>query len=130
MDNPKTHDFYEHQLIKSKKPIKVKKKPIKVTYISSPVMVQANNASEFRAIVEELTGQNSDVSRFEDASMAFGNDAGPVLDPEISTTKTVLSDGHEFEYLSDMMQPLEFNESSFLREVSNGLGFQFPCVLV
>ncbi|KAL5835332.1 hypothetical protein ACOSQ4_014829 [Xanthoceras sorbifolium] len=42
--------------------IKMKKSPIKVTYISSPMMVKASNASEFRAIVQELTGKNSDVS--------------------------------------------------------------------
>ncbi|KAK3200710.1 hypothetical protein Dsin_024125 [Dipteronia sinensis] len=40
---------------------KVKKTPIKVTYISSPMMVKASNASEFRAIVQQLTGKNSHV---------------------------------------------------------------------
>ncbi|KAK2637889.1 hypothetical protein Ddye_025684 [Dipteronia dyeriana] len=40
---------------------KVKKNPIKVTYISSPMMVKASNASEFRAIVQQLTGKNSHV---------------------------------------------------------------------
>ncbi|TXG66003.1 hypothetical protein EZV62_007278 [Acer yangbiense] len=39
----------------------VKKTPIKVTYISSPMMVKASNASEFRAIVQQLTGKNSHV---------------------------------------------------------------------
>ncbi|EXB93205.1 hypothetical protein L484_024544 [Morus notabilis] len=42
-----------------KQPSKGKKKPIKIKYISSPMMVRANNASEFRAIVQELTGRNS-----------------------------------------------------------------------
>ncbi|XP_031270572.1 sigma factor binding protein 2, chloroplastic-like [Pistacia vera] len=40
---------------------KAKKNPIKVTYISSPMKVKASSASEFRAIVQELTGKNSDV---------------------------------------------------------------------
>ncbi|XP_047334094.1 uncharacterized protein LOC124937808 [Impatiens glandulifera] len=41
----------------------LKKKPIiKVTYISNPMKVRANNESEFRAIVQELTGKNSTVA--------------------------------------------------------------------
>lgn len=48
------------------KPSKTKKKPIKIKYISSPMMVRASNASEFRAIVQELTGQNSNVSELSD----------------------------------------------------------------
>lgn len=36
-----------------------KKEPMKVKYISNPIMVQANNESEFRAVVQELTGKNS-----------------------------------------------------------------------
>lgn len=40
---------------------KVKRNPIKVTYISSPMKVKASSASEFRAIVQELTGKNSDI---------------------------------------------------------------------
>ncbi|KAK4775867.1 hypothetical protein SAY87_023828 [Trapa incisa] len=37
----------------------MKKKPPKVTYISSPVMVTAATASEFQSIVQELTGKDS-----------------------------------------------------------------------
>ncbi|PON46081.1 VQ motif containing protein [Parasponia andersonii] len=47
--------------LKRQKPNKAKKKPIKIKYISSPMMVQAKNASEFRAIVQQLTGKNSDL---------------------------------------------------------------------
>lgn len=53
-------------LQKRQKPNKAKKKPIKIKYISSPMMVQAKNASEFRAIVQELTGQNSNIVDHED----------------------------------------------------------------
>ncbi|KAF7804007.1 sigma factor binding protein 2, chloroplastic [Senna tora] len=46
---------------------KSKKKPIKVVYISNPMKVKAS-ASEFRALVQELTGQDAelppDLSRF------------------------------------------------------------------
>lgn len=34
-------------------------KAIKVKYISSPVTVRARDASEFRSIVQQLTGHNS-----------------------------------------------------------------------
>ena len=39
---------------------KSKKKPIKVVYISNPMKVTAS-ASEFRALVQQLTGQDADV---------------------------------------------------------------------
>ncbi|KAM7250626.1 hypothetical protein ACFE04_022509 [Oxalis oulophora] len=42
---------------------KVKKNPIKVTYISNPKMIKAN-ASEFRAIVQQFTGRNTHVGDF------------------------------------------------------------------
>ncbi|KAK1319345.1 hypothetical protein QJS10_CPB04g00499 [Acorus calamus] len=45
-------------------PTKAKKKPIKVVYISNPMRVETS-PSEFRSLVQELTGQDSDVSRFE-----------------------------------------------------------------
>ncbi|KAF3452325.1 hypothetical protein FNV43_RR02758 [Rhamnella rubrinervis] len=38
-----------------------KKKPINIKYISSPMMVKASSASEFRAIVQQHTGQNPQV---------------------------------------------------------------------
>ncbi|KAL5546605.1 hypothetical protein UlMin_006292 [Ulmus minor] len=43
-----------------KSPKKAKKsKPIKIVYISNPMMVKTS-ASEFRALVQELTGQNAE----------------------------------------------------------------------
>jgi len=35
------------------------KEPIKVKYISNPIMVKASNETEFRAVVQELTGKTS-----------------------------------------------------------------------
>lgn len=34
------------------------KEPMKVKYISSPIMVNAKNADEFRLVVQELTGKS------------------------------------------------------------------------
>ncbi|KAL3728021.1 hypothetical protein ACJRO7_032724 [Eucalyptus globulus] len=59
-----------HQIAKSQKPtIMARKKPLKIRYISSPVMVKASNASEFRAIVQELTGKDSNAGGFSECSM-------------------------------------------------------------
>ncbi|CAJ2631462.1 unnamed protein product [Trifolium pratense] len=39
---------------------KTQKKEIKVTYISNPILSRACHASEFRSLVQQLTGKNSD----------------------------------------------------------------------
>ncbi|KAI8556231.1 hypothetical protein RHMOL_Rhmol05G0236300 [Rhododendron molle] len=131
-DTSKPPHYHHH--LKSKKPKKEKKKPIKVTYISSPVMVQAENAFEFRAIVQELTGKNSDLGRTCGDGPAFGNEDGEVIDHgNISThSKPAFTNGeYSNDDCSNMVQTsLEFNESSFWKEVSKSSGFQFPCVLV
>uniref|UniRef100_A0A5B7CC75 VQ domain-containing protein n=1 Tax=Davidia involucrata TaxID=16924 RepID=A0A5B7CC75_DAVIN len=43
---------------KATKQTKTKKKPVKVVYISNPMKVKTS-ASEFRALVQELTGQDA-----------------------------------------------------------------------
>ncbi|KAI8031607.1 hypothetical protein LOK49_LG01G00225 [Camellia lanceoleosa] len=102
------------------------------------MMVRANNASEFRAIVQELTGQNSDLGSSEfEASMAIGGGGGGDEGRSIvlngsSIAKAEFENGGigEFE-LSNVVSSLEPNEASFWKEVSESfLGFQFPCVLV
>ncbi|KAK2974084.1 hypothetical protein RJ640_001368 [Escallonia rubra] len=45
---------------KATKQAKPKKKPVKVVYISNPMRVKTS-ASEFRALVQELTGQDADL---------------------------------------------------------------------
>ncbi|KAJ1385113.1 hypothetical protein SESBI_41898 [Sesbania bispinosa] len=37
----------------------VKKSAVKITYISSPLLVRACDASEFRSVVQQLTGKDS-----------------------------------------------------------------------
>ncbi|CAN0892845.1 hypothetical protein LINGRAHAP2_LOCUS17803 [Linum grandiflorum] len=51
----------QKQRMKKKK----KKEPMKITYISSPTLVKAASASEFRALVQELTGKDSRVGEEE-----------------------------------------------------------------
>ena len=50
-----------HNVMKGKKQGKRSKKDFKVTYISSPMKVKTS-ASNFRALVQELTGQDSNVA--------------------------------------------------------------------
>ncbi|GMG99589.1 hypothetical protein Nepgr_001429 [Nepenthes gracilis] len=37
----------------------MRKEPLRVKYISSPIIVNASSETEFRAVVQELTGKNS-----------------------------------------------------------------------
>ncbi|EEF49532.1 sigma factor binding protein 1, chloroplastic [Ricinus communis] len=48
------------------------KKGIKVVYISSPMKVETS-ASKFRALVQELTGKDSDAARFMDVNNGAEN---------------------------------------------------------
>lgn len=50
-----------NHVMKGKKQNKKNKKEVKVTYISSPMKVKTS-ASNFRALVQELTGQDSNVA--------------------------------------------------------------------
>lgn len=56
--NPTSYKNLDQQ-IQGKKPCQASKEPLKVKYISSPVMVNAKSAAEFKAIVQELTGKDS-----------------------------------------------------------------------
>ncbi|KAB5511915.1 hypothetical protein DKX38_028943 [Salix brachista] len=51
----------QEQPKKGQKSSKNKREPVKIKYISSPTMVKATSATEFRAIVQELTGKDSKV---------------------------------------------------------------------
>ncbi|XP_020101978.1 uncharacterized protein LOC109719616 [Ananas comosus] len=63
------------------------KKPVKVVYISNPMKVKAANPAEFRALVQELTGQDStfpDQSLFPEADADGGHDVPSK--PDTTTT--------------------------------------------
>ncbi|KAF5742461.1 hypothetical protein HS088_TW09G00509 [Tripterygium wilfordii] len=57
------------------------KKALKVVYISSPMKVKTC-ASKFRALVQELTGKDSDIARLMDAN---GGEYSPTASEQIST---------------------------------------------
>ncbi|KAM3705249.1 hypothetical protein ACJW30_03G069500 [Castanea mollissima] len=105
-----------HHLPKNEKLTKSKQKPIKITYISSPTMVRACHASEFRKIVQELTGNNSDDIEIPgDNHAASSEQVGLVFNHEAPYAKTAA------EIVGDpflkTMNSLELDQGYFLREV-------------
>ncbi|KAM2065328.1 hypothetical protein TB1_027706 [Malus domestica] len=73
---------------------------VKVVYISSPMKVQTS-ASEFRALVQELTGRDSDAERFMET-----NNGGQ------HQQQNVHEDSHE-QQLNVLMPQLPFQNSSY-----------------
>lgn len=62
------------------------KKDVKVTYISSPMKVKTS-ASNFRALVQELTGQFSNVAEmFVEADYSYDYDHGLLHDANLKST--------------------------------------------
>ncbi|GAV66768.1 VQ domain-containing protein [Cephalotus follicularis] len=107
----KLRDNQYHHDHKSQKLTKVKKNdPIKVTHISSPMLVKASNPSEFRAIVQELTGQYSNINDFgdlyatsntyEEANQVSYHKAPPQANIDTENSDTI----------SSSISPLEFNQ--------------------
>ncbi|GMI84483.1 hypothetical protein HRI_002117600 [Hibiscus trionum] len=112
---------------KTKRTMKPKKNPIKIKYISSPMMVKASNEAEFRAIVQQLTGQNSDIREpctiTEEANQVpnFRADSVAKIDDPNST--------EAFPYDMSSMELLD--ESFVWRGVAENLfGFQSPFIFV
>lgn len=104
---------------------------MKVTYISNPMMVKASNASEFRAIVQELTGQHSDFPSWDDsANVTASGEANKVPTQGIPYTVRIDAENVKDE-LSDAFSSFDFNDTFSWREVYDCLsGFQSQCVFV
>ncbi|KAJ7973512.1 VQ motif-containing protein [Quillaja saponaria] len=130
-----SHHSYDQQHLqdnqsKTQKPNKVLNKvPMKITYISSPVMVRACNASEFRAVVQELTGNGNKYSDKENKS-SHGNtscmrrnneqDSTWISENEAFSDATMAAENHVLEPAQpswNKMAYLEFEESHFWREL-------------
>ncbi|KAJ0045063.1 hypothetical protein Pint_05221 [Pistacia integerrima] len=115
-----------HQIIKSKKHRnKRSKKGIKVVYISSPMKVNTC-ASNFRALVQELTGKDSDV----DASASrFVENPNPnkLVDDQDAVGSDHLMGLLNMELVDDVFMP--HREGSFLGMFTSNffsdLPFQF-----
>ncbi|KAK6915383.1 VQ protein [Dillenia turbinata] len=103
-----------------KQPMKGKKKPTKVTYISSPMMVRACNESEFRAIVQELTGKDSNVWRPEEFGKAgeqLGDRHASGTTAENNNNSAVLEDNIGDMFLNNILPSVDF--------INGGLDGQF-----
>ncbi|KAK7285150.1 hypothetical protein RJT34_19910 [Clitoria ternatea] len=70
------HECHTQRQRQSLKVKSGKKPAIKITYISSPVMVRACDASEFRSLVQQLTGKDSNNTHQQDVSGWNGIDSG------------------------------------------------------
>ncbi|OMO71983.1 VQ motif-containing protein [Corchorus capsularis] len=124
MGKPRNIHHHHYDDLKSKNPTKVKKNPIKVTYIDSPTMVKVSNADEFRAIVQELTGRNSDTreqhSNDVHTTTIPKEEANQVHDSSAKVDDRILLDSFPVD-----MSSLEFDEDFTWRGVQEDLlGFQ------
>lgn len=117
---------------KSRKLSKKMKRPVKITYISSPTMFTATNASEFRAIVQEFTGKDSKVLDNWDPCTATSNEESTLNNSETTSRLTMESESadHIFLNYASSSSP-EMEDSFFWNGVSESLfGFQSPCLFV
>ncbi|KAG6599333.1 hypothetical protein SDJN03_09111, partial [Cucurbita argyrosperma subsp. sororia] len=113
----------------SQNPTKVQRKPIKVKYISSPMMIKASNAHEFRAIVQQLTGFTSH------SPTRRSNHKPPPHAAQTPSTSTLHANPQmEALKLSDNMSSLlEFDDEACFVTLDNVLtnnfmGFQASCL--
>ena len=112
---------------RGKKPTKYKKEPIKITYISSPTMFKATNASEFRAIVRELTGKDSKVEDPLDAYPVISNEEEASQVPRYGTPQfNVAGVNNVFPSNTSFLQT---EDGFFWGDVSEmSFELQYPCV--
>ncbi|KAK4717250.1 hypothetical protein R3W88_015588 [Solanum pinnatisectum] len=94
------------------------KEPMKVKYISSPVLVNAKNADEFRSIVQELTGKNPE------RGGGIGDDGG-----DGGGDRPKDHDGVEYNNSStnNISMSIDNNDEYFWKQFSESLSeFQYP----
>ncbi|QCD77617.1 hypothetical protein DEO72_LG1g1243 [Vigna unguiculata] len=98
---------------------KTPKKTVKITYISSPVLVRACDASEFRSLVQQLTGKDSD---------NVGHGSTMMLGERVMQSVRGSEDGGEF-HIYNSNRSMEFDEDYyFWKELAHSV-LPSPCVL-
>lgn len=124
MEKGKLHinHHYQNQPIKRQKPTKVEKKPMKIKYISSPIMVKAGNASEFRAIVQQLTGKNADPISPDDTYTMVTEEASHV--PHQNTPHSMM--GTDEEVNNKLISNTMFNEGDFWLDCNTNSLLEIP----
>ncbi|KAF9670126.1 hypothetical protein SADUNF_Sadunf13G0036100 [Salix dunnii] len=114
---------------RGKKPTKYRKEPIKITYISSPTMFKATNASEFRAIVQELTGKDSKVEDPFDAYPVISNEVEACQVPRYGTPQFNVAGVNDV--FPSNTSFLQTEDGFFWGDVSDmSFELQSPCVFV
>ncbi|KAG1365515.1 sigma factor binding protein 1, chloroplastic [Cocos nucifera] len=116
---------------KNTKQAKAKKKPIKVVYISNPMKIKTS-AAEFRNLVQELTGQDSNVATL--SKSPYVEDTGdppPLPEPSSGATGTpgpnpVMNQGSDpcHNAFRNLSSPYEMIDEAFdLQMLENIPGF-------
>lgn len=131
------HFQYPHQQSKTLKAMNnTLKKSVKITYISSPLLVRTCDASDFRSVVQQLTGKNSDDLISESPHKAphpptWSNQFMQVQGGDArATTATAKEDGNALSYYNNRpTDSVEFDEDYFWKEVARSV-LRSPCVLV
>lgn len=131
---PKHHHQSRNHLNVMHKNLKKSSSVVKVTYISSPVLVRACDASEFRSVVQQLTGKDSNDDsilphnrhQIQDpptCRVIQGGGGGPLA--STATTPNSIDDAedhgnyyassHNYNYNNTSMEypPLEFQEDYY-----------------
>lgn len=95
---------------------------IKVVYISSPMKVKTS-ASEFRALVQELTGRHSDTSRF--MEMTSTTSPSATSPKETLFDSDNISHDEDFDHNQQQQQLLKSFDHSNYNDDLNNHGFPF-----
>ncbi|XP_040991097.1 uncharacterized protein LOC121238324 [Juglans microcarpa x Juglans regia] len=95
------------------------KKPLKVVYISTPMKVKTS-ASEFRDLVQKLTGRDSDTARFMELNIGADHHQEPCNFSDHEQQQLIMNEASEFprsiSYSSEMLQP--YSEASAFKSFS------------
>ncbi|KAF9608928.1 hypothetical protein IFM89_012096 [Coptis chinensis] len=109
---------------------KVKAKPMKIVYISNPMMFKANNCMEFRQIVQELTGQYSNIDSIPSAMTNVGavNKISSYVAPKMVPKATLIDESVDYE-LPSVSSSAESADDYFSMEMlENFDGLQYPFI--
>ncbi|CAA3026027.1 Hypothetical predicted protein [Olea europaea subsp. europaea] len=115
---------------KASKQPKNKKKPVKVVYITNPIKFKTS-ASEFRSLVQELTGQDADMPEYS-PRFVEDNDVGDRT--EVADAVKVVEDHAPSEVVPTVVGQLHPNYGEISRRSDPGFGifddFLYPPQIV
>lgn len=108
--------------------VKIYRRPLKVVYISNPMMVKAS-AEEFRSVVQELTGQDSDVDNLFSPRLAEVPDAGAAFQAP-AKPGPIATDGGRFDPRGDVAggggSSFDCLAEAFSPQMLEAIGYELP----